>query len=80
MPERWKCLLCGRQKFTHRSPHRCRGGFRKRRIKWLRLEPPIYPLPLVGCCSASIHPTSRPASPINQHNDEPLVVFAGPVC
>ena len=25
-----KCLLCGRDKFTHKSPHKCVGGFRKR--------------------------------------------------
>ena len=28
------CLLCGRDKFTKRSPHRCVSGFRKRNIKW----------------------------------------------
>jgi len=31
---RYKCLLCGRDKFTQKSPHRCRGGFRKRNIIW----------------------------------------------
>lgn len=29
-----KCLLCGRDNFTHPSPHKCKGGFRKRKIKW----------------------------------------------
>jgi hypothetical protein len=29
-----KCLLCGRDKFTHKSPHYCIGGFRKHKIKW----------------------------------------------
>lgn len=24
------CLLCGRDKFTRKSPHKCIGGFRKR--------------------------------------------------
>lgn len=28
------CLLCGRDKFTRKSPHNCIGGFRKRRIIW----------------------------------------------
>ena len=27
---RWKCMLCGRDKFTHKSPHKCVGGYRKR--------------------------------------------------
>lgn len=31
---RWKCLLCGRDKFTHKSPHVCQGRFRKRKIVW----------------------------------------------
>lgn len=34
-PIRYKCLLCGRDKFTRKSPHNCIGGFRKRNIKWL---------------------------------------------
>lgn len=36
MPEqtRWKCLLCGRNKFTAKIGHKCVGGFRKRKIKW----------------------------------------------
>lgn len=36
--ERWKCLLCGRDKFTQKQAHRCVGGFRKRRIKWQKME------------------------------------------
>lgn len=36
--KRYKCLLCGRDKFTARQPHRCRGGFRKRGIKWATVE------------------------------------------
>lgn len=28
------CLLCGRNEFTHKSPHKCVGGFRKRGLKW----------------------------------------------
>ena len=31
---RWKCKLCGRDKFTRKSPHRCNSGFRKRHIIW----------------------------------------------
>jgi hypothetical protein len=31
---RWKCMLCGRDKFTHKSPHKCVNGFRKRKIVW----------------------------------------------
>lgn len=30
----WKCLLCGRDKFTKKSPHNCNSGYRKRNIKW----------------------------------------------
>ena len=33
-----KCLLCGRDKFTHKSPHRCIGGFRKRKLKWAIID------------------------------------------
>lgn len=29
-----KCTLCGRDKFTQKSPHHCVGGFRKRNIIW----------------------------------------------
>lgn len=32
--KRYKCLLCGRDKFTAKQPHKCRGGFRKRKIQW----------------------------------------------
>lgn len=32
--KKYKCLLCGRDKFTRKSPHKCNGGFRKRKIKW----------------------------------------------
>jgi hypothetical protein len=31
---RYKCLLCGRDKFTSKSAHNCVGGFRKRKIQW----------------------------------------------
>ena len=31
---RYKCNLCGRDKFTHKIPHKCIGGFRKRGLKW----------------------------------------------
>ena len=33
-PTRYRCLLCGRDKFTRKSPHNCNHGFRKRNIKW----------------------------------------------
>ena len=32
--KRYKCLLCGRDKFTQKSPHKCVYGFRKHKIKW----------------------------------------------
>ncbi len=31
---RWKCMLCNRDKFTRKSPHKCKGGFRKHKIAW----------------------------------------------
>lgn len=31
---RYKCLLCGRDKFTRKSPHNCVGGYRKHKIQW----------------------------------------------
>jgi len=36
---KYKCLLCGRNKFTHKSPHYCAGGFRKHKIKWESVLP-----------------------------------------
>jgi hypothetical protein len=33
--KKYTCLLCGRNKFTRPSPHKCNGQFRKRKIKWL---------------------------------------------
>lgn len=30
----YKCLLCGRDKFTRKSHHNCVGGFRKRGLRW----------------------------------------------
>lgn len=35
---KWKCMLCGRDKFTRKSPHNCVGGFRKRKIVWQQIE------------------------------------------
>ena len=32
--QKFECLLCGRNKFTKRSPHYCIGGYRKHHIKW----------------------------------------------
>lgn len=31
---RYKCLLCGRDKFTQKIPHKCLNGYRKRHIVW----------------------------------------------
>jgi hypothetical protein len=31
---RYKCELCGRDKFTQKTPHKCKGGYRKRGLKW----------------------------------------------
>jgi hypothetical protein len=31
---KFKCLLCGRDNFDAKQPHRCQGGFRKRGLKW----------------------------------------------
>jgi len=35
---RFKCLLCGRNKFTRKTAHYCVGGYRKRHIKWEIIE------------------------------------------
>ena len=35
---RYKCLLCGRNKFTRKSPHKCVGGFRKRGFIWFKFQ------------------------------------------
>lgn len=37
--KRYQCLLCGRNKFTKRTPHNCKGGYRKRRIAWKEITP-----------------------------------------
>lgn len=37
-PKRFKCLICGRDKFTKKSPHKCRGVFRKHNIEWQELK------------------------------------------
>lgn len=36
---RYKCLLCGRDKFTRKSPHNCNSGFRKHKIQWEIIQP-----------------------------------------
>jgi hypothetical protein len=36
--KRYKCLLCGRNKFTSRTSHYCVGGYRKHKIKWAEVE------------------------------------------
>ena len=33
-PTRYKCLRCGRDKFTSKQAHKCDTGFRKRNIIW----------------------------------------------
>lgn len=35
---RWKCMLCGRDTFTRKSPHKCVGGYRKRNIVWQEVQ------------------------------------------
>jgi hypothetical protein len=30
----YECQLCGRNKFTRKSPHQCSGGYRKHHIEW----------------------------------------------
>jgi hypothetical protein len=35
---RWKYMLCGRDKFTHKSSHKCVGGYRKRKIVWQEVQ------------------------------------------
>lgn len=41
-PARWECTVCGRDKFTKRTPHKCVGGYRKKNLKWR----PIYDAPM----------------------------------
>ena len=31
---KYRCLLCGRDKFQEKTPHYCVGGYRKHHIKW----------------------------------------------
>ncbi len=33
-PVRYKCLLCGRDKFISKTAHNCIGGYRKHGLKW----------------------------------------------
>jgi hypothetical protein len=37
--KRFECLLCGRNKFSRKSPHQCVGGFRKHHIEWKEINP-----------------------------------------
>ena len=32
------CMLCGRNKFTRPTPHKCIGGFRKRKLIWQQVK------------------------------------------
>ena len=34
---RYRCLLCGRDRFTDKVPHNCHGGYRKRGLTWEQL-------------------------------------------
>ena len=36
-PARYRCTLCGRDKFTRRTAHYCNHGYRKRGIVWEEL-------------------------------------------
>jgi hypothetical protein len=38
---KFKCLLCGRDNFDAKQPHRCQGGFRKRGLKWEMIVPEL---------------------------------------
>lgn len=35
---KYRCLLCGRNKFTQKQPHKCTGGYRRRKIKWEEIK------------------------------------------
>lgn len=35
---KYKCLLCGRNKFTRKQPHKCNGQNRKRGLKWEKVK------------------------------------------
>lgn len=37
-PIRYKCILCGRDKFTKKTAHHCINGYRKHGIEWM----PVY--------------------------------------
>lgn len=34
----WKCEICKRDKFTEKRAHLCNKGFRKRKIKWVKVD------------------------------------------
>lgn len=36
-PARYRCTLCGRDKFTQKTPHYCGRNYRKRGIVWEEL-------------------------------------------
>jgi len=36
--KRYKCLLCGRDTFTQKSPHNCKNGFRKTGLFWQEIK------------------------------------------
>jgi hypothetical protein len=38
MKIKFKCLICGRCNFDRPQPHRCVGGFRKRKLKWEKIN------------------------------------------
>lgn len=37
MSIKYKCTLCGRCNFDYKQPHKCKGGFRKRKIVWQQI-------------------------------------------
>jgi len=39
LKRRFKCLLCGRDKFTQKSAHYCKGVYRKHHIRWEEITP-----------------------------------------
>ena len=38
MENKFKCLHCGRDKFTQKGPHICNGTYRKRGLKWTTVQ------------------------------------------
>lgn len=37
MKIKFRCLICGRCNFDRPQPHKCFGGFRKRKLDWEKI-------------------------------------------